>query len=1040
MAWRKWLVRGLVLFFFGGLAVVAFCYHRWTNPEAVRQQVIDKLASHMVGAQINLESASLRLLGGISFGELRISRRDDPKQPDLAYIPCGIIYPDKEQVAHGKVAIRKIELQRPKILLRRDAAGEWNWQDIMGAENLEEPVPTLVIRQGTLVFEDFASQPAQPAVEITNVHLTFINDPLDTIIIQGTGESELAGAIQIQGTAQRGTNHTILSFRAGPFSVGTALVERLGAIRPDLLEHARDLAGTARLEAEIGYSPGTPQPLAHHLTVELNEGKLNHPKIPLPLEKIRAVVDCMDGRLHLKEFTAWSGTAEVQIEGQAQQIHLDADFAGTMTIKHLSLKSEIFDHLPEHIKKIDRDFAPNGLVSLTYYCSREGKNWRKRCTVEPEDLSASFVHFPYVLEHITGTIHHESDTLLHHEEIQFDLAGLAGSQRVYIKGSMAGEPPFPEVRMKIWGDNLPMDQKLHAALPAHYQKLAASFHPTGLGNFEAHIFRKNGSPDFLNCYLIRFHDATVKYDVFAYPLEEVSGILDIHPDHWEFYDFRGRHKGGEVFTAGRFQPNPANHNEDQLTVRIRGQNVVLDSELEAALNDPEMKQAWKVFSPTGRMHFSATVNRVGPKPPEVEVGVTALGCSIKPEFFPYFVTDLTGTMHYLRRWVHVEKLQARHGKSVVKLEKGKFFCKPEGGVWGEISKLQGRLLLPDADLLRALPPVLRKTCETLEIKDPVTFESNLTVATAPGNVTSPDIYWDGKIGLQDASVKTGVLWEQVSGTVGCQGRYNGRELEGMVGNISVNQARLFAQSFQDIQGTMEIRKEAPDVLVIPGIYARIYGGEVYGPVRVNLGPQPDYELKLTASQVRLEEFGRHNLKRDAPISGLVNAQLHLQGKGPDIRDLTGRGSIDVENGQMYNLPPILDLLKFLSLSPPDGTLFEEAHANFTIRGQRVAVSRMDLFGNFISLRGQGDMNLDGTELNLDFFAVWARVIQLLPPVIKELPQELSKYLLKIKMRGRINDVRFTKEPVPVVLEPIKGILEKMIKMRKDNKLAPRRPA
>src|SRR6266849_805588 len=103
MTWRKWLVRGLVLFLFGGLAVIGFCYHHWTNPEAVRQQVIDKLSNHLEGARISLESAHWRLLGGISFSELRIGRRENPAQPDLAYIPSGIIYPDKEQVVSGKV-------------------------------------------------------------------------------------------------------------------------------------------------------------------------------------------------------------------------------------------------------------------------------------------------------------------------------------------------------------------------------------------------------------------------------------------------------------------------------------------------------------------------------------------------------------------------------------------------------------------------------------------------------------------------------------------------------------------------------------------------------------------------------------------------------------------------------------------------------------------------------------------------------------------------------------------------------------------------
>jgi hypothetical protein len=133
---------------------------------------------------------------------------------------------------------------------------------------------------------------------------------------------------------------------------------------------------------------------------------------------------------------------------------------------------------------------------------------------------------------------------------------------------------------------------------------------------------------------------------------------------------------------------------------------------------------------------------------------------------------------------------------------------------------------------------------------------------------------------------------------------------------------------------------------------------------------------------------------------------------------------------MYNLPLLLDLLKFLSLRQPDGTAFEEAHATFGIHGQRVAIDRLDLFGNSISLRGQGEMNLDGSDINLDFFAIWGRVIQMLPPLIKELPQDVSKHLLKIKMRGRFNDVHFTKEPVPVLVEPLKGFLEKLAGLRR----------
>ena len=78
-----------------------------------------------------------------------------------------------------------------------------------------------------------------------------------------------------------------------------------------------------------------------------------------------------------------------------------------------------------------------------------------------------------------------------------------------------------------------------------------------------------------------------------------------------------------------------------------------------------------------------------------------------------------------------------------------------------------------------------------------------------------------------------------------------------------------------------------------------------------------------------------------------------------------------------------------------------------------------------SLSGQGQMNLDGTDLQLDFYAVWGRIKQWLPPIFRDIPPALGQQLLKIKMRGSINDVHLTKEPVPVLVEPFKDLLDRM---------------
>jgi hypothetical protein len=182
---------------------------------------------------------------------------------------------------------------------------------------------------------------------------------------------------------------------------------------------------------------------------------------------------------------------------------------------------------------------------------------------------------------------------------------------------------------------------------------------------------------------------------------------------------------------------------------------------------------------------------------------------------------------------------------------------------------------------------------------------------------------------------------------------------------------------------------------------------------------------LTASQVKLEDFGRHNLGDESQLSGQASANLYLSGQGMTWDDLSGNGSIDVPDGKLYNLPLFLDLLKVVGLRPPDRTAFEEMHAAFDVRGPRVYVNRLELFGNAISLRGAGEMNLDGSDINLDFHADWARITQALPPGIKRIPPAVSDQLLTIRMRGKLGDLQCTKEPMPVLFDPLRRMWNEM---------------
>jgi hypothetical protein len=1035
---RKWLVRGLVFSVLGGLLAAGFLYQRWTNPEAVRRQVVDKLHRLFPGAEIVLDSARLRLFGGIALNELRLCRCDDPSKTDFAYFPTATLYHDKEQLLDGQLAMRKVVLTRPRLRLVRGPDGRWNFSGIAAPLPADPrvPLPTLVVSQGILFVEDQLASPGDLPLEIADLNLTLVNDPAPLVAIEGTARCDLTGPVEVRGTWQRGSGALAVELEAGHIPVGPALVHRLGAYFAEVGTHARHLEGPARLHADLRYQPGSAQPWSHDVHWELSGGKLDHPALPLPVDHLEAAVRCRDGRLSVEKFSGRAGPAAVNLtHAEVVLAGGDFDFDAAGVVEHLLVNHELFRRLPPEQARLEDVFRPEGPATLRFALARRGGAWQeKHCTLRPEGMHSTVACFPYALDNIAGTL--DIDLLRCHTDVR--VVGYSRARPVTVEGHWTGLRDRADVDLKITADNIPLDEKLLAALPGPYQALARSFHPGGLGDIEAIVRHRPGEPRYANRYVLRVHDGILRWDDFPYPLEEVSGVLDIRPDFWQFYDFQGRRAGGKFAARGRSYPAPPPHPypsppqgergrgegedvERRIALEIRGDNVALDKTLRGAIAKLEgLSRAWDTFDPAGRMNFTARIDRLPRQPQDLDVTVDVRGCTVMPAFFRYRLDDLGGRVHYDKTGVHLAGLSARHHKSMVRLPRGEVRLCPGGGLFVDLSDFQADPLVPDPEFLRALPQGLKTTCECLDVHDPLKVQTRLVVSLAgvPGSL--PDIYWDGKLWLRDASLRVGLPVEHVAGCLGCVGRFNGTDLQGLSGNAILSKAVFCNQPFQDVHVKLDVYEKTPDVLVL-GLRAPLFGGEVSGPVRVELNSTLRYEMDLTASQIKLEALGKHNIGNDAQFGGMAGGRLHLMGKGTGLDSLEGNGSLEIPSGRMYNLPLLLDLLKFLGLRWPDRTAFEQAQAVFSIHGDRVSFSQLELMGNAVSLHGRGDMNLDGSDVRLDFIPVWGRIETWLPKVWQPLPSTIGRNILKIEMRGKVGkqkDLHFHKRPVPGLTDPL----------------------
>src|SRR5262249_27789227 len=155
---------------------------------------------------------------------------------------------------------------------------------------------------------------------------------------------------------------------------------------------------------------------------------------------------------------------------------------------------------------------------------------------------------------------------------------------------------------------------------------------------------------------------------------------------------------------------------------------------------------------------------------------------------------------------------------------GTVYLKPGGGVWAELTHLQGEPLVPDEDFRQALPPAVAKALAALDLKDPFTLDTQLVVDTQPDPAAPPVVFWDGWAGLHNASLRAGVPVTGVSGEVACRGLHDGKQFKGVLGNVLLKEAKLFNQPVQDVQAKVVVTAEEPDVLQVPGLHARFFGG------------------------------------------------------------------------------------------------------------------------------------------------------------------------------------------------------------------------
>ena len=973
-----------------------------TLGEQVRRRVEKTLRQHYAGFDISIGRGRLDPKVGLIFDDIRIRVPDDRGQRRMFSRPTRDLLEVRQVVVVTSTQLdRLLDKENPfvakRVIVSGVTAHAWMTdQEQVSLQGLWPPpklgnsaCPRMEIRDAKLVVDAGKQEQQQRSLEVGIARAVVLKQQ-GTTTFSASGGTTFVDQFEIRATdtgEQTDFRAELTKFHLTPELVGR-LPESLRqqAMMVGDLELLLDASFVARMSGD--------RPFEFLARTTIRDGQFRHPKSSMPLQGIRGLIQFDHNGANVRSCQATWGDARLTIKSNTPAAYrwpLDASFEVTAT--NLMLDQRLANIIPKQMEGTWNKFIPRGLVDV----SRASLDIVDGRVVAAADVickgvDINFERFPYPVQSITGTFS------LRDGRVRSELmSGWIGGQLMNCLFDMPAKPdPTAEKVFSIAMEGpIAIDSELLQALSPRgtettkLESFIRSLNPIGSIHLRQATLRTDPGGAKHQSAQLSVSDASMRFEKFPYPLYNVGGKIRIDDDEVTLSSFQGSNaNGGSITCEGLYRiPPPGQPSavvddpaRRMLRLDLSASRVALDESLRSSL-PRSSRQTWDSLWPSGVLDsLDIELTLDAPRQP---LGLSLTGrqfdsgklgndaLRLHPASVPYRLDLVDGVVRYQNGQVIIDSVRAQHGPSNVSADGS---CRrTDGGRWLLTMNVHnGSRLIPDDELINALPVEMRGAMRGLNLRGPVGMSGRTQTLLSNETNPVPIFVWDLDLQLEGNRIGDVGPVHALRGELSVKGERN-REGLRAEGQVRIDSMHINELQITQIRGPYQILDDqlslGQNAVATTGpaprpIEGRLFDGSFLLNGNVTLSDASfNVEMGLNDAKVPvlLADLGQGK----SNLTGTLDANVSLKGLLGTRDLLSGNGKATVEDANLYQLPILYQLLNVLSVTPTEDSAFTNANIDFTLIEDHLVFDDLRLWGSLIALYGSGTLDRR-QELDLTF--------------------------------------------------------------------------